>query len=450
MGEKRRSGGLGSPAGAVAMVLFVLALAWTVWRGLHHLNVPGDPAEERWVYQDFRDAVYYPVVALLDGHNPYDPKAYVENYPVGSWFPLYSPLTLLFHLPLGLLPFELAELAYFLFNLALLFVLVLLTFRFCGVQPSIPRLFGFVALLLFSRPGHWNALLGQVTLLVVLGVYMALFWSRIHPWLAGAGVAITMLKPTYGLPLLVLMICRSDWAAARAGIGLSALLGAGVLAVLIRVAGGVGAFVSSIEANLSTFEAHGTVQAWSSPFRVDAIALLSRLLGRPTSAAEEIGAAVLILAAAGLVIHLLRGEGSARAQRTSAGLACITVCLATYHLAYDLLVLILPAVLALFAHPPWPARRMERAAFLLAMAVLAANYAASGSAIDYFAMGGGAWVLITSINSLALTALFAVALAAAIRERAAALHSGAVARRSLGAAPARLGEHEPEESRIAT
>ena len=55
---------------ALTGVLIVLAL-----RAEPRINVPGRIEPSRWVLQDFRDAVYYPVVAFLDGRNPNDQAA---------------------------------------------------------------------------------------------------------------------------------------------------------------------------------------------------------------------------------------------------------------------------------------------------------------------------------------------------------------------------------------
>src|SRR5262249_26430170 len=65
-------------AGALLVVLGIL-----VHRAVPRINVPGKIDPARWVLQDFRDAVYYPVVAFLDGRNPYDQTAQAEAYPVG-------------------------------------------------------------------------------------------------------------------------------------------------------------------------------------------------------------------------------------------------------------------------------------------------------------------------------------------------------------------------------
>src|SRR5262249_16358539 len=76
-----------------------------------------------WFMDDFFGAVYYPVVAFLSGENPYDTERFLALYPVGPPFPLYLPAALLVHLPLGLLQAQTASIAYFVLNIALMFLL---------------------------------------------------------------------------------------------------------------------------------------------------------------------------------------------------------------------------------------------------------------------------------------------------------------------------------------
>src|SRR4029450_12489403 len=159
---------------------------------------PGRPDATRWVLQDFRDAVYYPVVAWLHGGNPYDQDAQARRYPVGQSFPLYLPATLVAHLPFGLLPPAEAAWGYFATTLLLTGAL--------------------------SRPraGQMTLPLGQVTAQVGLASYVALRWARSRPLLAGLGLALATLKPTYGVPLAALMLLgRGDMRATAVGVAAS-------------------------------------------------------------------------------------------------------------------------------------------------------------------------------------------------------------------------------------
>src|SRR5437660_1423304 len=98
---------------AMAAAAFAVAIALAAYRAASLLNIPGQPKDDtRWALGDFRDAIYYPVVAFLHGDNPYD-RPYAEKYPVYGVQAPYSPFALIVHAPLGLLPYEVAEWVYF-------------------------------------------------------------------------------------------------------------------------------------------------------------------------------------------------------------------------------------------------------------------------------------------------------------------------------------------------
>src|SRR5262249_52441068 len=149
------------------------------------MNVPGETGAQLWVMQDFRDAIYFPVRGWLDGMNPYDPDAYLSAYPVGQTFPVYSPELLILHAPLGLLSLTAANISYLVLNVVLVPVLAWFVLRLTG-PATLDRTILLSGALLLTRPLQFDLLLGQPTLLLVLGTYVALFWRR-SPWSAGLG-----------------------------------------------------------------------------------------------------------------------------------------------------------------------------------------------------------------------------------------------------------------------
>src|SRR5262245_24373763 len=83
--------------------LVVAALAVSI-RVLGALQASGGPTVDVNAMTDFRDVVYDPVAAFLGGENPYDRPTFTRKYPGLFGIGLYSPLTLLIHLPFGLPP----------------------------------------------------------------------------------------------------------------------------------------------------------------------------------------------------------------------------------------------------------------------------------------------------------------------------------------------------------
>ena len=83
--------------GVLALVASVVYVATNI--SGHIATSRNDPEG---LFQDSRDAVYYPAKALFEDVNPYDPTPYFLAFPaVGQEFPLYSPAHIVIHAPLA-------------------------------------------------------------------------------------------------------------------------------------------------------------------------------------------------------------------------------------------------------------------------------------------------------------------------------------------------------------
>jgi Glycosyltransferase family 87 len=415
----------------LACALVALAVGWLAYRAARLMNVPGAPDPARWVMQDFRDAIYFPVRAVLDGGNPYDVRAYLRTYPVGQAFPPYSPLLLLLHAPLAPLPLATAQVTYLVGNVFLTFGLAYAVLRLTG-GASMTQTMLLGAVVLLSRPGQFNVLLGQPTLLLVAGVYLALFWPRRSPAWAAVGLALTSMKPTYAVPLALLMLARSEWRSVLIGGGL-AVVGAALGAVgPLVAAGGPGAFAALLPANYAAFAAESAADPGISLHRVDAGVIVSRLIGRPPGTLLDI---VLFVSIVGIGALALR-----RAARDdvalSAGVACSTILACVYHSSYNLVLLMLPAVALLRAtpDPAWLRTSRLRALLWLAYCGLAMNYLASENAVRLLGFGGALRTLVGSLNSVGVLVLFVTYCSLTLRR-------GAAARDLLPAPAHALGGH---------
>ncbi len=209
---------------AIGALAFLLAITVVGWRIYHRLDVTTPPWSEEAALIDYRDAVYYPVVAFLDGENPYDRERVVARYPINNTIGLYSPMTLLVHLPLGFLSYRASEVAYVAASMLLMVVLAVVAWRVNGHVPDAGTVLGLAAVLVITRPGHWNLMLGQVSLPAALATIAALWLAPTRPWLAGLGFAVATFKPTYGLPLLALLAIRREWRALTIGVVLAGVL----------------------------------------------------------------------------------------------------------------------------------------------------------------------------------------------------------------------------------
>jgi hypothetical protein len=386
-----------------------LAVGALGYRTYSLLNVPGQPTEAEWGMQDFRDAIYYPVVAFLEGNNPYDTRDYLAKYPVRQPFPLYSPLTLVVHLPLGLLSFEAAELVYFVVTVLLCVALAYLSFEFSGVRPHAWQVLAVGALILISRPGHKNLVLGQTTLQAVLFSLIALQYARRRPVAAGLALGLATFKPTFGVPLFVLMWCRRDYRACLYALA----IGGGATLILIGAlaarAGGLGPLVGLIPANNAAFVELPGASPLTGYARIDFAALISRVVGQVPSGAFELAAALALLALTGtMLFRTVPGNVDEGAAGLSGTLICLTILLAIYHQAYDLLLLV-PAFMATIIsssggwHTPG-----QRRVLLGCYVVLATNYLATATAIRVLNLDGVFWTLVASINGVALVVAYAL------------------------------------------
>jgi hypothetical protein len=325
----------------VALIVFAALAAVTAGRVVHELARAGEPSA--YAMQDFRDTVYYPARALLDGRNPYDATAYRAFYPIGSVLTAYAPAFLLLGLPFTALTQSHAEIAYHVLNLLLVLAFALLTLRLCPVEASRAAVLVLGSAILLSRPGHSNLFNGQSTLLVASGTYLALALSGRRPIVAGVGLALALLKPSFGLPLAVLLLAAGQVTTVVVGAAGTAVTSGPVAVVLARAAGGVAPLVRSVlDGAWSHMELSSNAPATS--LRIDAVAWVGRLIdGRAvTPLATLVG--VAILGAAAFTTYRLARSGDRQADPLRWCVGLLAILLAVYHQNYDSLVLTLPIV----------------------------------------------------------------------------------------------------------
>jgi hypothetical protein len=392
----------------IAAVAFVAAAGLLSARALSKLNAPGAPDGTEWAMSDFRDAVYYPERAFLDGKDPYD-HATLRTYPIGNGFPVYSPITFVVHLPFGLLPYRAAELAYFVTALALTIVLAWLALVMSGVEADAARVLGVASVLLLSRPGHQNLLLGQTTLQIVIGAYVAMQWARTRPWLASAGLVLCSIKPNWIAPFALLMLFRREARPVLLGGALAAVGAAVGLVVLAMTPGALAGVLESARQNFLGWNVSRIVLPSSSWIRVDAWALFGRLAGNDLSLIAKIVTSATILVLSAIALLRLSSGANATKRHVALAITCLATLLCVHHQSYDLLFLAAPITgLALAADALPAALRRYRVALLVLLAIPLANYVAAYSTLATFDITGPAWTIATSVNAAVMLAAWAV------------------------------------------
>ncbi len=397
---------------ALSIAAFALVVLASCIRLAQHVNVPGEVGSGNWALVDFRDAVYYPTVSFLSGENPYDTEKFLSHFPVENAFPPFTPLFLLTHAPFALLPHAPAQLLYFVITALLTVVLAAFTLKTCGANVNVASVAGLSTIILASRPGHWNLMLGQVTLEFVLAVYVALSFGRRSAWLSGLALAWATMKPTYGLPLVALMLAQRFYRPVLIGIGLTAIATLPLTLALAHAAGGVAPLITSMTGSFA-----GVVDAESanpviSTSRIDAFALLSRPIGEPLGIVVEIGVFTLVVALAWFAIRrALRLPAGRERSLFCAGVACLAILCAGYQLAYNAIILALPITALMLGR--WAPKELApsptvRLVLVSLLSVPAVNYLIAPRVLRHLDPGSLSRLVVVSANGAAALTAFAI------------------------------------------
>jgi hypothetical protein len=355
---------------------------------------------------DFYSGAYYPVRALLTGENPYDRDRFMALYPVADMYPPYLPLTLLVHLPFGLLPPVIGAAAFFVTTILLTTVLAHLVLRLAGLRPVGASVILLAALILLSRPGQWNLLLGQRAVELTLATYVALAYATTAPAIAGMGLTVALVKPTYGVPLALLLWAWGRRETAALGVGLAALVNLPLVVLLAVREGGFRQLISKALQGYQTWQGFPDANPATSNLRTDAASLISRFMGAPLSNVEQALLTIGILLLAVPVLRRLAKHPTRQADALAVGILCLTTSLVGYHLGYDLVLLTAPFVAA--AVPGLLPLRLWglRLALLALYSILALNWIDTESVLEVWQPSRPLWLVVTSLNGFCLIALF--------------------------------------------
>lgn len=341
------SGARGRLVTAGLVLLFVVGLVVNAL----DLSEPADqstaqPGESKpQVFRDYRDTVYWPIRDLVAGNNPYDVDGYLERRPGLQEFGLYLPAWLLLFLPFAVLPYDVSKFLYLGFLLALAVVFGWAVLRAAGRRPPLPVLLGTVGAVLLCAPGQSTLYLGQATFQVALGVIAAVALARRWPLVAGAGVALALLKPQVGIPLVVLLLVWRQWRPVLAGLAVAGLVSVVPLVAAVAGGGGPGAFAASVRENAEySGDRYNDIDGPGYD-RVDLPAVAAKLGGPDPSDAGQVVVVLAVGVVGGLALRRLgplprRGP----VHPLAAVLVAAGILVATPHFSYDLLLLVWPLV----------------------------------------------------------------------------------------------------------
>jgi hypothetical protein len=367
---------------------------------------------------DFKSTVYYPAKAYTDGVNPYDAKQYLARYPAPEPVRLYPPATLLAFQPFASIPLPAATRVQAVLTVLLSGVLAYVSLRLAGAPARAPAVLLVWALILLSRPGQWNLLQGQMTLPIVLGIYAALATGRRSRLLAGAGLAIALLKPNFGLPLMVLMLARGQFAGVAVGAGVTGLLNLVAMRGLVTQSGGLPQFLTLFHGTGDRLHTSAHLGSELNVFRVDGVGLVSRLWEIPLGLVGSLIAGAGVLGLIVIVLHrrAVRPALERPFDASVVGLICSGILVSIYHIGYDLLLLTWPFV-ALVVQIAATGRRTPVGQWVALglFAILAGNYLATATVIEGLGSRPMLSLTLASLNGAALLGLFAFYLHQVVR-----------------------------------
>ncbi len=400
---------------AVAWLGFIAVTAAIALRTYLDCNVVGQPALPRFGMQDFRDAIYYPARAFLDGVNAYDPHPYLRLYPAGLALGPYTPAVLLLYAPLALLGARAAAVVFFLINTGFALALAATILAVCGLATTTEAVLGLATALLLSHPGHSTLFLGQCTFYVLTAAFLARHWAHTRPAAAALAFAVALLKPTFGVPLGLLMLCLGEWQPVVAGGLLCAVASLLALARLV-VAADVPTVVRGVFASLDLL-AIGLNRSHTS-LRIDVPGLVERFTGIDASGAGGALVTLAVLILGVVTVRRAARDGIECDHQLIWALVCLIAVTCTYHQGYDAVMLALPATA--LAAGSWRPRLASLGAatrwLLLACLVFPGlNYVSTYHFAARFGVVGAAWLALASANGAAITLalLLCIALAGA-------------------------------------
>lgn len=344
----------------VALAVLAIAYGIVCYRMTLDRVIPGEPVLSKELglngMADYRDAAYWPGKAFMAGSNPYNTPEYMQQFPTGNNFPLFSPLLMVVYGALSLLPFNEAASIYTGINTLLFGGLV----AYClwltrGEVTSIS--FGFLGAFLFlSQPGRACFHGGQLAAFLTLLAVISLSCSKSHPRLSGIALALCSIKPTFGIPLGIVLLAQRRWTPLLLGWGLGAAIGVVGLVLIFSQREGLSAMPRILLENQAYLNADPDVDPRTTHVRIDSELLILRLI--PTFIGHS-SAMLLPLGMTTIVAMLLLApqkntaslsQGSAPQLGLAEVFGLVTIGLSMYHLIYDALVLF-PALCAIAWSP---------------------------------------------------------------------------------------------------
>ena len=367
---------------------------------------------------DFHNGTYYPSLAFRQKVVPYGLDA-ERQYPLARAAPPYHPFVFIWHQPFTWFDVNVADVLFFFYNLGLVFLLAWMAIRFSGAPFSWCAFFLFSDLLLLSRPGHITIYTGYFTLELVIGTMIAIEFAQKRPWLAGVGILFAAGKPTFVLPLLILLLCRKNVKAVCWGVGLCVALGLAGLGWLASesslpaVIDGIREGQQALHDDLEEIP----INSWT---RTDIVGMAAKPFDWRPGDSTYLSAMFLLLLVPGWILWKNANRKSANqtsaAHRSDGHLESLVMVsamlLSIYHHSYDCLLLFVPWVGVVFYSRGLWLSNFGRHSILVLGGIVWVNYLSTRTVRDRLGweQTDTIWQIITVINGMCILGVFVVLL----------------------------------------
>ncbi|MDX1929559.1 MAG: glycosyltransferase family 87 protein [Pirellulaceae bacterium] len=317
----------------------------------------------------------------------------------------YSPLLLPFVAVMGLMPLRVAECIWYSANVLLIFILSAILLDIARVKINAHRLLVVASLILLSRVGQSNQILGQFGLYFCLFTWVAVHFADSNKVRSAIGLMFASIKPTFGIPLILMMLVNRKIQPVVLGV-LFAGLGAGLALSWIMLHEPT-RLLASFEDSGNANAADKDVDPDSAWMRTDLFSVFARRFSLGSDLKSELmGMMVILLPAFWALWKLTKAQPSDETRSLELATVTTMIPLCIYHLSYDMLVVLPALALAcggrLFAtqhQPLW-----YRYAYIVLLSVPLFNYLAAYSVMEKLHIEGALRELAIMANPMALLA----------------------------------------------
>lgn len=403
----------------IALSFLLLAVGLTGLRTYKKYSDPSLPFDfTNSGMSDFHNGAYLPSLAFRDRVNPYSLEV-CEKYNMARSAPPYSPIVFMIHLPLTCLSLQQADVVYFFINVMLIGLIALMALTMSKSEFRWAPWLWIFGLLMFSRPGHITVFTGYFTAQLVIGTLVALHFSKSRPFISGVGMLLASGKPTYIIPLTILMICRRDFRAVV--IGLMFCVIAGVIGVgWLASDSSLSSVVDGVKQGQAAFDDDPNEDPVNSWTRLDIAGVVAKTMGWKPDNKTYLFVMLILLVIPGIAIwKTAPTELNPGATGLTAMITSLALLITIYHNSYDCLLISVAWVgVAFFRHQACPELKpIESRTIAVLLAMTAANYLSTlrfRTLLD-LENQSPVWIVITSLNGVCLLLALLILIQAAFR-----------------------------------